>query len=64
MEREKVLLTEEDQSLLLSVLLKQRYAGELLACELADIESDLKDSDRMYYLQLTRLFDRLRNADM
>lgn len=64
MKKEKMLLTEEDQSLLLSILFKQRYASELLACELADIESDLKDSDRVHYLQVTRLFDRLRNADM
>ena len=64
MEKEKMLLTKEDQSLLLDILFKQRYASELLACELADIESDLKDSDHTHYLQVTKLFDRLRNADM
>ncbi|MFB9762109.1 MULTISPECIES: antirepressor AbbA [Bacillaceae] len=64
MEKEKMRLTEEDQSLLLKILFKQRYASELLSCELADIESDLKDSDHVHYLQVARLFDRLRNADM
>lgn len=58
------LLTKEDQSLLLDVLFQQRYASELLACELADIESGLKSVDDRQYLQITRLFDRLRNADM
>lgn len=64
MENGNMLLTKEDQSLLLNVLFQQGYASELLACELADIESGLKEADSIHYVQVTKLFDRLRNADL
>lgn len=59
-----VCLTEEEQNLLLHVLFQQNYASEILACELADIESGLKVADTAYYQRVAGLFDRLRNADV
>ncbi|MCP8970887.1 antirepressor AbbA [Ectobacillus ponti] len=63
MRQSKVYLTEEDQSLLLHVLFQQKYASEVLACELADIESGLKAADAAHYTRVTDLFHRLRDAD-
>jgi hypothetical protein len=64
MKNKYLYLTEEEQTLLLNVLFQQNYASELLACELADIESGLKTTDAAYYRKVTNLFERLKNADV
>ncbi|MFX3624057.1 MAG: antirepressor AbbA [Ectobacillus sp.] len=63
MKKSNVYLTEEEQNLLLDVLFQQNYAVELLACELADIESGLKAADTAHYKRVEKLFDRLKNAN-
>ncbi|MBO1624788.1 recombinase XerD [Bacillus cereus] len=54
-------LTKEEKSLLLDVLFRQNYASEILAVELTDIESGLKETDISQYRRITRLFNRLKN---
>ncbi len=63
MNKQYVYLTEEEQTLLLHVLFQQNYATELLACELADMESGLKPTDMTHYRKVTTLFDRLKDAE-
>ncbi len=48
MQRE-VVLTKEEESLLLDILFQQNYASEILAVELTDIENGLKQKDVMQY---------------
>ncbi len=48
MQRE-VVLTKEEESLLLDILFQQNYASEILAVELTDIENGLKQTDVMQY---------------
>ncbi|WP_028398842.1 antirepressor AbbA [Ectobacillus panaciterrae] len=64
MKNSHLYLTEEERTLLLSVLFQQNYASEILACELADIESGLKTTDIGHYKKVTHLFDRLKNEDL
>ncbi|MFD3447965.1 antirepressor AbbA [Microbacteriaceae bacterium 4G12] len=64
MKKSRMYLTEEDRNLLLDVLFQQGYAAELLACELADIESGLKIADTGHYKKVTTLFDQLKNANL
>lgn len=52
--------SNEEQELLISLLMKQEYAIELLSCELNDIESGEKAVDMETYKQLTTLYDRIR----
>lgn len=63
MKNNYVYLTDEEQTLLLHVLFQQNYASELLACELADIESGLKTTDMIHYKKVTTLFERLKDAE-
>ncbi|EKS8353568.1 antirepressor AbbA [Bacillus cereus] len=56
-----VVLTKEEESLLLDILFQQNYASEILAVELTDIENGLKQTDVMQYKKITRLFYRLKN---
>ncbi|HHT7226978.1 MULTISPECIES: antirepressor AbbA [Bacillus cereus group] len=60
MQRE-VVLTKEEESLLLDILFQQNYASEILAVELTDIENGLKQTDVVQYKKITRLFYRLKN---
>lgn len=60
MQRE-VVLTKEEESLLLDILFQQNYASEILAVELTDIENGLKQTDVTQYKKITRLFYRLKN---
>ncbi|MGE7860497.1 antirepressor AbbA [Bacillus mobilis] len=59
--KREVVLTEEEESLLLDILFQQNYASEILAVELTDIENGLKRTDVMQYKKITRLFYRLKN---
>jgi hypothetical protein len=52
-------LSHEEQRLLLELLFAQRYALELVCCELADIENGDKQVDAKRYQQLLHLYDRL-----
>jgi hypothetical protein len=52
-------LSHEEQRLLLDLLFEQRYALELVRCELADIENGDKQVDTKRYQQLLHLYDRL-----
>ena len=56
-----IILTKEEQNLLLNILFCQNYASEILAVELTDIESGLKEADISQYRRITRLFHRLKN---
>lgn len=53
-------LSNEEQELLISLLMKQEYAIELLSSELNDIENGEKAVDMETYKQLTVLYDRIR----
>ncbi|AZB42632.1 antirepressor AbbA [Bacillus sp. FJAT-42376] len=53
-------LSTEEQELLVSLLMKQEYAIELISSELNDIESGQKAVDMETYRQLTTLYDRIR----
>ncbi|WP_459499702.1 antirepressor AbbA [Bacillus sp. C1] len=59
--QKSVTLTKEEQSLLLDILFRQNYASEILAVEITDIESGLKETDIFQYRRITRLFHRLKN---
>ncbi|MGQ0422491.1 antirepressor AbbA, partial [Bacillus sp. HC-Mk] len=52
MQRE-VVLTKEEESLLLDILFQQNYASEILAVELTDIENGLKQLPFAYTPLLT-----------
>ncbi|MGM7702480.1 antirepressor AbbA [Pseudalkalibacillus sp. Hm43] len=58
----RVKLTEEDKELLLDVVLKQRYASELVSCELTDIETGQKNCEENRIRQLNHLLLRLHKA--
>jgi hypothetical protein len=58
------LFSETDQKLLLDVLFSQRYAKEIVSCELTDIESGNKKTEEARIKKLNELFDRLVEAGL
>jgi hypothetical protein len=52
-------LSLDEQALLLDVLFAQRYALELISCELADMESGCKEADEARYQRLVKLYRRI-----
>ncbi|WP_408007318.1 antirepressor AbbA [Pseudalkalibacillus sp. A8] len=55
-------LSEEEQALLLDVMLEQRYASELVSCEITDIETGQKKCEETRLKQLNNLLVRLHKA--
>lgn len=55
-------LTEEERELLLEVILEQRYASEVVSCELTDIETGVKNSEEERVRELNSLLLRLHKV--
>lgn len=60
--KETTSVTIEDKSILGELVLKQKYALELVSNELADIENGYKQADEQRVKQLNGLYDRLVKA--
>lgn len=58
----KLNLNSEEQALLLEVLLKQRYASEIVSNEITDIETGQKTADESRVKLLNNLLVRLHRA--
>jgi hypothetical protein len=59
-----VVLSSEEKDLLLEVLFEQRYAKELVGCEISDIERGEKQLVEVRMRMLNQLFDRLDKAGL
>ncbi|WLD95446.1 antirepressor AbbA [Alkalihalobacillus sp. AL-G] len=55
-------LSDEEKALLLDVVIQQKYASELVSCELTDIETGQKNSEEKRIRKLNDLFVRLHKA--
>lgn len=62
MPKPKVKLSTEEKELLLDVLFEQRYASEVVSCEITDIETGQKISDESRTKLLNKLLVRLHQA--
>jgi hypothetical protein len=60
--KRKLVLSDEEKSLLLDVMLEQKYASELVSSEIYDIETGQKTSDEDRVRQLNALLGRLHRA--
>jgi hypothetical protein len=58
----KLKLSSEEQTLLLEVLLEQRYASEVVSNEITDIETGQKTADESRLKLLNNLLVRLHSA--
>jgi hypothetical protein len=58
-EQERYCLTIEEELMLLDILFSQKYALELVSCELSDIENGDKKVTVEEYQKLTKIFDKL-----
>lgn len=58
-----IYLTREEQMLLLEVLFRQNYASEVLAAEIADIETGVKITNSCEYKRMIALFTRLKSEE-
>jgi hypothetical protein len=58
----KLKLSSEEQTLLLEVLLEQRYASEVVSNEITDIETGQKTADESRLKLLNSLLVRLHSA--
>ncbi|WP_260412286.1 antirepressor AbbA [Alkalihalobacillus sp. TS-13] len=55
-------LSEEEKALLLDVMMEQRYASELISCEITDIETGQKQCEDARVKRLNNLLVRLHKA--
>ena len=58
-EQERFCLTIEEEMLLLDILFNQKYALELVCCEITDIENGDKKVSVEEYRKLTKIFEKL-----
>ena len=58
-EQDRYSLTIEEEMLLLDLLFSQKYALELVSCEMTDIENGNKKVTKDEYRKLTKIFEKL-----
>jgi hypothetical protein len=60
----ELILSKSDKDLLLEVLFAQKYASEVISCEISDVESGQKKADAERMKKLQELFDKLQDSKL